>query len=134
MQLPAFNHICLAGLLPFLVQAVVCRSVVATAVTVNGALYHGALPDSTRAKVYDIACNVALALYVVSTAHVQKSDAGVAAVVVAAFVANSMMARPRSTAKALCHVLAVQWPLCIELAWLNACSPLHLWKTEYVLY
>ena len=130
MRLPAFNHICLAGLLPFLVQAIVCRSVVATAVTVNGALYHGALPDSTRAKVYDITCNVGMALYELSTAHVQPSDAGVAALVVAAFVANSMLATPRSTSKALCHVLAVQWPLCIELARLSTCQPLPPLKTD----
>lgn len=58
------NVTCVVGLLPFYAWYFVTGSAVALAVVLNGILFHLFFPQSKIIKVYDVACNVCLGIFV----------------------------------------------------------------------
>ena len=103
----------LAGVLSF----AVCRSnpIIASIVVFNGVLFHGMTivhgSPITCLKRFDIACNLALAMYVNCFTSWQPHTAVLTLVAVAVWQANNLLFRKN----ALVHVVGVQYPLCIAL-------------------
>lgn len=102
------NVTCVGGLLPFYAWYFVTGSAIALAVVLNGVLFHFFFPQSTIVKIFDVACNVSLALFV-NLAAMNLAVSLLTLFGAGAFFVNTVYVE--DDIKNRVHVVSVQFPL-----------------------